>query len=275
GWRGANLSNILEFEKDFPTVKVVRLEQNYRSTKAILRVADELIQHNVRRKKKRLFTDNPEGAPVRLSAYPTQRDEADDIAARIASEVRRGNRRPRDFAIFYRTNALSRQIEHSLREQVIPYQIVNGLEFYQRKEIKDILAYLHLLNNPRSDVALLRVINTPTRGIGRATVDRLKDHTPRKGLPLHEPARKAGIVEGISKKSAVAVAKFVALFDRLGTAVHGAVEEIVGLVLSETGYREVLENSESEEEEERLANLEELLTAAREFDVKHPEGNAV
>src|SRR5436190_5517983 len=168
GWRGANLSNILEFEKDFPTVKVVRLEQNYRSTKAILRVADELIQHNVRRKKKRLFTENAEGLPVRLCAYPTQRDEADDIAARIAAEVRSAGRRPRDFAIFYRTNALSRQIEHSLREHVVPYQIVNGLEFYQRKEIKDILAYLNLLNNPRSDVALLRVINTPTRGIGKA-----------------------------------------------------------------------------------------------------------
>jgi ATP-dependent DNA helicase UvrD/PcrA len=275
GWRGANLSNILEFEKDFPQVKVVRLEQNYRSTKAILRVADELIRHNIRRKDKRLFTDNPEGAPVRLCAYPTQKDEADDIAARIATAVRTGGRRPRDFAIFYRTNALSRQLEHALRDHVIPYQIVNGLEFYQRKEIKDILAYLHLLNNPRSDVALLRVINTPTRGIGKATVDRLKDHARMKGLPLLEAARQAGVADGISKKSAVAVAKFVAMFDRLSEAVHGNVEEIVGLVLSETGYREVLENSESEEEQDRLANIEELLTAAREFDVKHPESNSL
>src|SRR5256886_428958 len=119
GWRGANLSNILEFEKDFPSVKVVRLEQNYRSTKAILRVADELIRHNVRRKQKRLFTENPEGAAVRLTAYPTQRDEADDIAARITTAIRNENRRPRDFAVFYRTNALSRQLEHSLREHVV------------------------------------------------------------------------------------------------------------------------------------------------------------
>jgi DNA helicase-2/ATP-dependent DNA helicase PcrA len=275
GWRGANLSNILEFEKDFPSVKVVRLEQNYRSTKAILRVADELIKHNVRRKAKRLFTDNPEGAAVRLTAYPTQRDEADDIAARIATAVRSHGRRPRDFAIFYRTNALSRQIEHALRDHVIPYQIVNGLEFYQRKEIKDILAYLHLLNNPRSDVALLRVINTPTRGIGKATVDRLRDHARMKVLPLLEAARQAGIALGISKKSAVAVARFVALFDRLRLAVHGNIEEIVGLVLSATGYREVLESSESEEDEDRLANIEELLTAAREFDVKHPEANSL
>jgi DNA helicase-2/ATP-dependent DNA helicase PcrA len=274
-WRGANLSNILEFEKDFPQVKVVRLEQNYRSTKAILRVADALIRHNVRRKEKRLFTENPEGAAVRLCAYPTQRDEADDIAARIATAVHSAGRRPRDFAVFYRTNALSRQLEHALRDHVIPYQIVNGLEFYQRKEIKDILAYLHLLNNPRSDVALLRIINTPTRGIGKATVDRLKDFGRMNGLTLLEAARRAGIVESLPKKSAVAVAKFVAMFDRLGEAVHGPVEEIVGLVLSETGYREVLENSESEEEQERLANIEELLTAAREFDVKHPEANSL
>src|SRR5256885_347924 len=170
---------------------------------------------------------------------------------------------------------ISRQIEHSLREHVVPYQIVNGLEFYQRKEIKDILAYLHLLNNPRSDVALLRVINTPTRGIGKATVDRLRDYARMNGLPLLEAARRAGIIEGLSKKSAIAVAKFVAMFDRLGEAVHAAIEEIVGLVLSETGYREVLENSESEEEQDRLANIEELLTAAREFDVKHPEGNSL
>jgi ATP-dependent DNA helicase UvrD/PcrA len=275
GWRGANLSNILEFEKDFPSVKVVRLEQNYRSTKAILRVADELIRHNIRRKEKRLFTDNPEGAAVRLAAYPTQRDEADEIAARIAAAVHSEARRPRDFAIFYRTNALSRQLEHSLREHVVPYQIVNGLEFYQRKEIKDILAYLHLLNNPRSDVALLRIINTPTRGIGKATVDRLRDHARMNGLPLLEAARRAGVVEGLSKKSAVAVARFVAMFDRLGEAVHGAIEEIVGLILSETGYREVLENSESEEEQDRLANIEELLTAAREFDVRNPEANSL
>jgi DNA helicase-2/ATP-dependent DNA helicase PcrA len=275
GWRGANLSNILEFEKDFPKVKVVRLEQNYRSTKAILRVADELIHHNVRRKAKRLFTDNPEGSAVRLTAYPTQRDEADDIAARIASDIAKHGRRPRDYAIFYRTNALSRQIEHSLREHVVPYQIVNGLEFYQRKEIKDILSYLHLLNNSRSDVALLRIINTPARGIGKATIDRLRDHARMKGLPLFEAARQAGVVEGISKKSAVSVAKFVAMFDRLGESVHSAIEEIVGLVLSETGYREVLENSESEEEQDRLANIEELLTAAREFDVKHPELNSL
>jgi DNA helicase-2/ATP-dependent DNA helicase PcrA len=275
GWRGANLSNILEFERDFPQVKVVRLEQNYRSTRSILRVADELIRHNLRRKQKDLFTDNAQGQPVRLACYPTQRDEADDIAAQIARQVASSQRRPRDFAVFYRTNALSRQIEHSLREHVVPYQIVNGLEFYQRKEIKDVLAYLHLLNNPRSDAALLRIINVPARKIGKASVERLRLYARRQGLPLFEAARRAGLIEDLGKAAAVAIARFVAMIDSLGEAIHHPVEEIVGRVLSETGYREVLENSESEDDQERLANLEEFLTAAREFDVKHPEGNSL
>ncbi len=274
GWRGANLSNILEFEKDFPSVKVVRLEQNYRSTKAILRVADQLIAHNVRRKKKQLFTDNAEGAAVRLNCYPTQRDEADHIAAQIATAVHSGDRRPRDFAVFYRINALSRQIEHALREHVIPYQIVNGVEFFQRKEIKDVLAYLHLVNNPRSDVALLRIINTPTRGIGKSTIVKLQDHARKNSLPLLDAAREAGLVEGLAKKSAVAVAKFVAMFDRLGEVATAHVEAIVGRVLSESEYEEVLKNSEAEDDQERLANLQELLTAAREFDMRnHGQGH--
>lgn len=272
GWRGANLSNILEFEKDYPSVKVVRLEQNYRSTKSILHIADQLIRHNIRRKEKDLFTDNPQGNRVRLATFPTQRDEAETIAEEIAHEVRTGKRRPRDFAIFYRTNALSRQIEHALREQVIPYQIVNGLEFYQRKEIKDVLSYLQLINNPRSDAALLRVINTPTRGIGKSTISKIQDLARDRAIPLLDAARMAGTITGLAKKSAVAVAKFVAMIDLIGTKATAAVEELVGYVLTETGYREVLENSEAEEDHERLANLEELLTAASEFDLRNPGG---
>lgn len=272
GWRGANVRNILEFERDFPNVKVVRLEQNYRSSQAILRVADVLISHNTRRKKKRLWTENPEGVPVRLTCYPTFADEAEQIAAQIATYVRQGKYRPRDFAIFFRTNALSRQFEHALREHVIPYQIVNGLEFYQRMEIKDVMAYLRLLNNQRDNVALRRIINAPTRGIGKSTLTKLQDHASRKGISMLEAARQAGVIEGLPKKSAVAVAKFVALMDKLSESLTAEVEQIVGMVLSESGYREVLQNSESEEDQDRLANIEELLTAARQFDMHHPEG---
>lgn len=270
GWRGANLNNILDFERDFPKVRTVKLEKNYRSTKAILRVADALISHNVRRKAKELYTDNPEGSRVRLATYLNQRDEAMSIAARIASQVHEGNLRPRDFAIFYRVNAMSRSLEHALRDRGVPYQIVNGLEFYQRKEIKDVMAYLRVLNNPRDNQALERIINTPTRGIGKSTIERLREHAAQRGFSMLDAARESGLISGLAKKSAISVARFVSLFDRLGEKVHAQVEEILGHVLAETGYRELLETSEAEEDQERLANIEELLTAAREFDAQHP-----
>jgi DNA helicase-2/ATP-dependent DNA helicase PcrA len=273
GWRGANLNNILEFEKDFPDVKIVRLEQNFRSTKRILRVADHLIQHNTKRKKKALFTENDEGKQVALLAQPNEKTEADWIANYIGGQVAAGHRQPRDFAVFYRMNALSRQLEHSLREYGIPYQMVNGVEFYQRKEIKDVLAYLYLLNNPRDGVAFLRVINTPPRGIGRATIGQVLAHAGRRGIPLLEAAREAGLIESLPKRAAVSVAKFVSLYDRLALASGGPVEEIMGLVLSESGYRQMLIENDSEEDYERLANIEELLTAAREYDEQNPGEN--
>jgi DNA helicase-2/ATP-dependent DNA helicase PcrA len=228
GWRGANLNNILDFEHDYPNVKIVRLEQNYRSTKRILRVADQLISFNKRRKLKGLFTDNAEGQPVKLVFHPTQKDEAEQIVARIESEVRLGHRRPRDFAVFYRTNALSRSLEFALREFGIPYQMVNGLEFYQRKEIKDVLAYLHLLNNPRDGVALTRIINTPPRGIGRGTIARLHEYANSKGISLLGAARESGLIEGLNKRAAVSIAKFVSMFDHLSLVATAPVEEIIG-----------------------------------------------
>ena len=269
GWRGANLNNILDFEHDYPNVKIVRLEQNYRSTKRILRVADQLISFNKRRKAKGLFTDNAEGKPVRLVFHPSQKDEAEQIAANIETEVRAGRRRPRDFAVFYRTNALSRSLEFALREFSIPYQMVNGLEFYQRKEIKDVLAYLHLLNNPRDSVAFTRIINTPPRGIGRGTIRELQDYADSRGTSLLGAAREAGLIDGLNKRAAVAVAKFVSMFDHLSLVATAPVEEIIGRVLAESGYHEFLKQSEDEDDQERLANIEELLTAAREFDETH------
>ena len=270
GWRGADLNNILDFENDFPNVAVVRLEQNYRSTRCILRVADQLISNNVRRKHKELLSENPEGKPVRLVVYPTSRDEADHIASQIAEEIYHGHRRPRDFAIFYRVNSLSRSFENALRGAAIPYQIIKGLEFYQRKEIKDVIAYLHLVNNPKHDVAFLRVINTPPRRIGKTTVTKLTQHARRYGVSMLEAARESGLIEAINKRAAAHVAAFVSLHDRLSLLAHRPLQEIVGYVLSEAGYNEWLQNSGSEEDLERLANVQELLTAAREFDEQHP-----
>ncbi len=269
GWRGANLNNILEFERDFPDVRVVRLEQNYRSTQRILRVAGQLIGYNVKRKQKDLFTENGEGLPVRWVTYATQRDEATSIAARIATEIAAGKRRARDYAVFYRVNALSRAFELALHEQGVPYQLVNGLEFFQRKEIKDVLAYLRLVNNPRDDVALLRIINAPARGIGKATLQRLSAHAMRSGTVLLEAARDCRNCDGLGKKAAAKVLDFVGLLDRLTALAASSVEEILGHVLAESGYKRQFEGSLSEEDQQRLANIEELLTVAREFDERH------
>jgi DNA helicase II / ATP-dependent DNA helicase PcrA len=253
-------------------VRVVRLEQNYRSTQRILRVAAELIARNVRRKEKHLFTENGTGVPVRLVCYPTHRDEAADVAARIADQIAGGRRRARDFAVFYRVNALSRTFETALRSRGVAYQLVNAVEFYQRREIKDVLGYLQLLSNPSDDIALLRVINVPPRGIGKTTLGRLADHATRQGVSMLDAARQCRQIERIAARAAAPLLAFVELFDRLAAVAHRPVEEILGHVLSLSGYRERLENSTDDQDQQRLANIEELLTVAREFDEQHPGG---
>jgi len=269
GWRGANLNNILEFERDYPLVRVVRLERNYRSTQRIVHAAAALIAHNVRRKEKALFTENAPGEPVRLTTYATHKDEAQGIASHIFNEIRAGRRRPADFAVFYRINALSRSFEFAFRELGIPYQLVNGLEFFQRKEIKDVLAYLHLLYNPRDDVAFMRIINTPPRGIGKTTIGRLMEYAGARGLTLLDAARTAGEIPALGHRPAAMMEKFVRLFERLAAAAGGPIEEIVGLLLSESGYQKRLKESEDEDDLQRLANIEELLTVARDFDERY------
>jgi len=269
GWRGANLNNILEFERDFPDVRVVRLEQNFRSTKRVLRAAAALIAHNEKRTQKDLFTENGEGAPVRCVTYATQRDEAQSIACRISAAIAEGRRRARDFAVFYRINALSRAFELALREQAVPYQLVNGVEFFQRKEIKDVLAYVRLLNNPCDDMALLRIINSPARGIGKMTLHRLSAHASQHDITMLEAARACREIEGLGARAAAKVLQFAAMADRLAAVAASPIEEIFGHVLTESGYKRQFEGSESEEDQQRLANIEELLTVAREFDERH------
>lgn len=270
GWRGANINNILDFEKDYRDVRVVRLEQNYRSTKSILAVADQLISNNTRRKAKQLLTDNAQGEPVSLVAYPDPQVEGRDIAEAIAVAIRSGKRRPRDFAIFYRTNALSRSLETSLRNSGIPYQVVQGLEFYQRREIKDLTAYLHLLNNERDSVAFERVINVPSRKIGDKTVEKLREYAQQNNLSLLAAARVAGLVQTISKSVATKISQFVAMFDRIGEVCDKDVGVIIRKVLVETKYREWLVEDGSEEGYERAANVDELVSACDEFDLQHP-----
>ena len=266
GWRGASLNNIMEFEQDYPDVEVVRLEQNYRSTHAILSVADQLIRNNAYRKHKELFTENQGGTAVKLVHYSDHRDEADRIADQILDAVQEGRRQARDFAIFYRVNALSRTLEQALRRRGLPYQIVNGLEFYQRREVKDILAYLLLLNNPQDDIAFERIINVPARKIGKTTVGHLRRHARQYRMPMIDAAREALTIEGLSPRSAKMVAQFVSLYYELSPLVTQPVEELMGQVMVKTAYRDLLANSDKEEDQQRLANIDELLSAAREYD---------
>jgi DNA helicase-2/ATP-dependent DNA helicase PcrA len=276
GWRGADINNILDFEKDYPAVKTVRLEKNYRSTPNILRAADQLIRHNRRRKQKELFTDNPEGEPVVLRICEDGYQEADSIADEIASAILSRGLRPSDFAIFCRMNAMTRSLEHALRSHSLPYQIVNGQEFYQRREIKDLLAYLHLINNPGHDVALTRIINVPTRGIGAKTIERIRNYADLKNIPMLEAARRADQIDALAKRSSSMVVKFVRIYERLCIKATASLEDLLRYLIEETQYEQHLDKTAVDgQDSQPMANVDELITAAVEFDRQHPEDGSL
>jgi DNA helicase-2/ATP-dependent DNA helicase PcrA len=270
GWRGAQIENILRFERDFPDVQVIRLEDNFRSTPEILAAADALIAHNKHRKPKRLQTENASGDDVELRLFVDGRQEADAIALDIADLVARGERRWSDFAIFYRVNALSRSLETSLARMKAPYQVAAGVAFYERSEIKDLLAYLRLIENPRDRMAFLRAVNTPVRGIGKTSVERLLRWSDEVHLPLLEAARSAGQVSGLNKRAATALHQFAVLIDELSRKATGPVAELLTEVLGRTGYGRG-DESATEDELQRRANMEELVSAARQYDEQQRE----
>jgi DNA helicase-2/ATP-dependent DNA helicase PcrA len=272
GWRGANLGNILDFEEDFPDAKIVRLEQNYRSTKRILAVADGLISRNKKRKAKSLWTENAEGTSVRVVECDDAAEEAEHIAGQIGELVAAG-RAYNDIAIFYRINALSRMLEEALRQANVPYRIVRGVAFYNRKEIKDVLAYLRVLVNPNDETALLRIINTPTRGIGKTTVDRLVAQTRATGAPLSHWVRHPQDVPGLGAAAIASVGKFAKLLDMLAPVVHAGAREAIENVLTLSGYRAALQNEVGRADTSAMENVDELVTAAAEYDEAHPDGS--
>ncbi len=270
GWRGANIQNILDFEKDYPGVKIIRLEQNYRSTPQILAAADAVIEHNLQRKPKSLVTDHPPGKPVRVTKCLDQHEEALSIAREIAAEIRSGRRKPGDYAIFYRMNALSRNLEHALRRENVPFQLIRGLEFFNRKEVKDVMAYLRLVYNPADTVSFSRIINEPARGIGKTTLGKLAARASELGVPILEVARSGESNNlSIAAKTSRAIANFVQMIDHVSDAAAQdyPIEALVGMILNESGYKKQFENTQSEEDQQRLANIEELLSEAREFDL--------
>jgi DNA helicase-2/ATP-dependent DNA helicase PcrA len=262
-WRGADIRNILEFEEDYPGTRVVKLEQNYRSTRRILALASGVIAHNVQRKDKTLWTENPEGEPARLYRAWDEHEEA-NFVAQTALGLRADGIPWDGVAVFYRTNAQSRVLEDALRRARIPYVIVGGVRFYERKEIKDTLAYLRLALNPADDVAFRRAIQAPARGIGPTTLARLGEVGDREEKPLLAVA--ADPPADVRGKPRAALEAFAALIARLaaerGTLLPPA---FIDRVLAASGYREALEAERTPEAEARLENLEELVAAAEEY----------
>ncbi|MFN0053158.1 MAG: ATP-dependent helicase [Planctomycetales bacterium] len=275
GWRGAEIGNILRFEEDFPTARIVRLEQNYRSTQSILQAADRLIVHNVHRKQKALFTDNAVGHPVELLTFDDQIREAEGIAEAIAQLAEQEGRPWSDFAVFYRINALSRTLEMALSRWRIPYQVAAGVAFYERAEVKDVLAYLRLIHNPADRAAFLRVVNTPTRGIGKQTIAKITGWADRDGVSPLAAARQAHQYSGLSQRATVALQRFADLIDALAGAQTEGVAGLIDLVLTRTGYGAEWGETRGEAELQRAANVAELKTAAAQYDSEHPDDRSL
>jgi DNA helicase-2/ATP-dependent DNA helicase PcrA len=271
GWRGADIRNIMDFEKDYPDAKVVVLEQNYRSTKHILHAASSVIQRNRYRKQKTLWTENILGEKIKVVSCEDEHGEADEIARLIRGLKDRGIKYS-DIAVFYRTNAQSRVLEISLRNSAIPYTIVGGVEFYQRKEIKDILSYLRLCINPYDDVALERTINTPVRGIGNSSVKKLKDWAAAHGTSLFHAIQHVDSIPDITGKSALSIKRFSELIMNLQQLPRAPVEDVIKQVIEKTNYFAFLRESGEEELADRIANVEELVNAAHEYDINYSEG---
>ncbi|MCZ2110990.1 MAG: UvrD-helicase domain-containing protein [Dehalococcoidia bacterium] len=271
GWRGAEIRNILDFERDFPDAKVVRLEQNYRSTKTILAAAGAVVANNSDRKGKTLWTANPQGAPVTVAVAEDDLAEARLVMAEVRRLVSAG-RRLHDIVIFYRTNAQSRAVEEAAMRAAMPYTIVGGIRFYERKEIKDLLAYLRVLANPADDVSLARIINTPARGIGDQTVSALRLAAREADCSITELLRRTPPPPGLAATSAARVRAFADLLDALRATLDGtSVAIVVERLLEMTAYRERLDGAEGERTS-RIENIDELLAVARDFDERSPLG---
>ncbi len=268
-WRGADIANILSFEKDYPRSEVILLEQNYRSTKRILFAANEVIKNNLNRRDKNLWTENPEGNKIFYYRADSEQSEAQFVAGKIKEAIQSGKRKYSDFAILYRTNAQSRVMEEVLLKSNIEYSIVGGVKFYDRKEIKDTLAYLRLIANPDDDISLTRVINVPKRGVGSSSVDKIANFADMHDMSMFQALGSIELI-GLSPKITKACREF---YDLINNYTHMqeylSVTELVEEVLEKTGYYEMLKAEKSIEAQSRLENLDEFLSVTKNFE----EGN--
>ena len=264
-FRGADISNILNFEKDFPGTKIIKLEQNYRCTKNILKVANEVIKNNEVKYEKKLWTENDEGNKVTAYLSNNEYEEATYIVSQIEHLRIQEYYKYSDFAVLYRMNTQSRSIEDILRRENIPYKIVGGLKFYERKEIKDIIAYLRLVYNTKDNLSLRRIINEPKRGIGKTSLDKVEEIAVQEGMSMYDVIKNAGAF-GLNRVSASAK-DFIECIDTISTRKDTmTVSEITQSLLKATGYIKALEAEDTKEAENRIENLEEFLTVTDEFE---------
>ncbi|MGI6084308.1 MAG: DNA helicase PcrA [Acetivibrionales bacterium] len=270
GWRGANLRNILDFEKDYPNCRIIKLEQNYRSTKTILEAANNVIKNNGGRKGKQLWTDNIEGKLINRYEAADERDEAYYVAGTIKS-LKNSGRSYNDMAILYRINAQSRVLEEMLMKQGIPYKIYGGLKFYARKEIKDVLALLRVVQNGNDDISLKRIINVPKRGIGKITMDRIEQYAISEGVSMYKIISMINNYPDLSR-AGKNLQGFLNFIERMKVlAVKTELVEFIELLIDKSGIVKELENEMTIESRTRIENIKEFISVAREFEITTEE----
>lgn len=274
GWRGADIQNILDFEKDYPDAKVIKLEQNYRSTQIILDAANAVIENNTSRKPKNLWTENKSGAEIIYFQAVDERDEARFVIEQLQNLQRTENKKLGDMAILYRTNTQSRIFEEMLIKSGISYNMVGGLKFYERKEIKDIIAYLRVIFNPADSLSLLRIINVPKRGIGDASLAKIQAYAAANNVSLFEAVSNAAAIDGLSSRFVSKLDDLAGIiFELMNLANEAPVEDLIDRVLRDTGYLEELENERTPQAQSRIDNLHELISVAQEFAASEEENN--
>ena len=267
-FRGANIYNILNFEKVYKGTTIIRLEQNYRSTSTILNAANEVIANNSMRKEKKLWCDKGEGLPIKYVRYETDHEEAAGITKDIYDGVNYGTSSYKDYAILYRTNAQSRIFEENMVLRNIPYKIVGGINFYHRKEIKDVLAYLKTVDNGLDDIAVRRIINIPKRGIGLTTIDRIMNYADIHDISFYDALKDAAYIDGINR-SLTSINEFVALIENYRYKLSSEeypVHELINDILSDTGYLDDLHAEGTDDANSRIENIEELINKAVSFE---------
>ena len=272
GWRGADIRNILEFEKDYNDVHTVKLEQNYRSTQIILDAANTVISNNIERKRKKLWSDKKEGELIKIQLAENEIDEADFVSDMIYKICKEQNRTYKDFAVLYRANAQARPLEDALNRSQIPYNIYGGTKFYERKEIKDLVAYLRVIQNPQDDISLKRIINVPRRGIGLRTIEKIEDRASLKQESLYSVLIDIETNSDISTKARNSISGFVDVIGTLRTIKEVyPVSKLIEKVLETTGYLDELSKDKSEDSQDRIDNLKEFISIAIEFEQNSEE----